>query len=194
MGHPILETRFLVKDDDELQALRAILDVGQDDDDPYLHRIYWLDSETLSLVEARFDASLLGEAPGNVDFEVALMPWHELREAPYLIHTQFELPLMLEGRKPFAHFSEPYPSEWFDELIGRFDPYVEAGLIVRRTLRFPFEERAHLAKARGMLEVYFALPGDEWRIDAYLLLRDVGKKTGWNESLEIARERARLNL
>jgi hypothetical protein len=176
MGFPFLETRFLVHD---LKALRTIVDGGEDYGDPHLRRIYWLARDELDLIEQRFGASLGGD-----DYEVILRPWHRLREAPYLIHTEFELPLMLEGRKPFAKFSDGYPSEWFEELVGKFDQFVDAGLIVRRTLRFPFEERSHKSTFQGLLEVYFARPGEEWRIDAYLLLREVANKTGWNDSLE----------
>ena len=114
------------------------------------------------------------------------MPWHSLREAPYLIHTGFELALMLEGRKPFAKFANHYPSEWFDELIGRFDPFVEEGRIVRRILTRPFPEPGCSSNGdvlEGVRDVYFALPGQEWRIDAYLLLCEVGSKAGWSDAL-----------
>jgi hypothetical protein len=32
--------------------------------------------------------------------------------------------------------------------------------------------------------VLYALLGEEWRIDAYILLWDVAGKSGWNEGLE----------
>lgn len=35
-----------------------------------------------------------------------------------------------------------------------------------------------------MRDVYFALPGQEWRIDAYLLLVEVGYRSGWADCYE----------
>jgi hypothetical protein len=33
----------------------------------------------------------------------------------------------------------------------------------------------------GIRRVLYALPGEEWRIDAYLLLWKTAEKSGWNE-------------
>ncbi|MGO4705815.1 hypothetical protein AB4072_08565 [Microvirga sp. 2MCAF38] len=177
-GCAILETRFLV---DDLAILHDIL--GDDaNPDPNLDQLYQLDQQALQAIKEGFRASI-----DEGDHEVWLVPWHGLRDAPYLIHTNFELPLMLEGRKPFAKFSEFYPSDWFDEQILKFDPFVAAGRLIRRVVTWPFEPPTHLANGRiirGMREIYFALPGEEWRIDAYLLLNQVMRKTGWNDGLE----------
>jgi hypothetical protein len=176
-GCPALEARFLVAD---LARLREI--IGEPaNKDPELEWIYPLESERLVEIERSFGASLASD-----EHEATLVPWHSLREAPYLIHTGFELALMLEGRKPFAKFANHYPSEWFDELIGRFDPFVEEGRIVRRILTRPFPEPGCSSNGdvlEGVRDVYFALPGQEWRIDAYLLLCEVGSKAGWSDAL-----------
>jgi hypothetical protein len=108
---------------------------------------------------------------------VSLVPWHSIRDAPYLNHEGFELPLMLEGRKPFAKFSEPEPSEWFDNLLAPFDPFVAEGRIIKRVVR-------RAVSPMCMHNVFFALPGHEWRIDAYLLLVEVGYRSGWNNAYE----------
>ncbi|WP_157098718.1 hypothetical protein [Novosphingobium rosa] len=76
---------------------------------------------------------------------------------------------MLEGRKPLAVFGGGYPSDWFDEFLAPFEPFVTSRQIIRRIIDTPM---AHLKERRpdleGIRDVYFALPGEEWRIDAYI--------------------------
>ena len=122
--------------------------------------------------------------------DAALVPWHPIRGAPYLVHTGFELALMLEGRKPLAVFSDTDPCEWLDDLMRRFDPFVAEGRFVRRevTSSVPKPWRASLdggsvAEERTR-QVYVALRGEEWRMDAFILLRQVAERSGWNEALE----------
>ncbi|TIO82699.1 MAG: hypothetical protein E5X74_23775 [Mesorhizobium sp.] len=103
---------------------------------------------------------------------------------PYLIHTNFELPLMLEGRKPLAVFGDGYPSEWFDEFLAPFEPFVASGQLVRRIIDTPMP---HLKQRRpdldGMRDVFFALPEEEWRIDAYI--KNIRNRTrDWDDDLE----------
>ena len=105
---------------------------------------------------------------------------------PYMVHTNFELPLMLEGRKPLAVFGDGYPSDWFDNHLAPFEPFVAAGRIVRRIVDEPMP---HIKERRpdldGIRHVYFALPGEEWRIDAYLLLMDSCKSgEAWTDVQE----------
>jgi hypothetical protein len=38
--------------------------------------------------------------------------------------------------------------------------------------------------AKGIRRVLYALPGEEWRIDAYLKIWETAKRTGWSEQLE----------
>jgi hypothetical protein len=47
-------------------------------------------------------------------------------------------------------------------------------------LRYPVAN----GNAKGIRRVLYALPGEEWRIDAYLKLWETAKKTGWTEILE----------
>ena len=75
-------------------------------------------------------------------------------------HEGQELKLLLAGKKPLAMFSDVVPAsfEWGEET---FQPYVETGRIIK------YEEiihHAHPALYPGRY-VYFALPGEEWRID-----------------------------
>lgn len=103
---------------------------------------------------------------------------------PYLIHTNFELPLMLDGRKPLAVFGDVYPSDWFDDLLEPFEPYVASGQILRRILDTPVPAlKQHDPDLDGMRDVLFALPDHAWRIDAYV--KDILNRTrDWDDDLE----------
>ena len=159
-GCPALEARFAVND---ITALRDLLEA---DDDPDLNGVYVLDQDSLTAVSVRFDVPFV--AGGR---EVSLEPWHRLRELPYLVHTGFELALMLQGRKPLAAFADS--PVWLEEHVAPFAPFVANGRIVRRTIEHP-----------DIREIYFVLPGEEWRIDAYLDLRATAVRSGWDYALE----------
>jgi hypothetical protein len=177
-GCPMLETRFRVSD---VAKLRAI--VGSSDaEDPDFRCGYSLEPEQLAEIGRSFGAHF-----ASGDHEVTLVPWHSIREAPYLIHTEFELALMLDGRKPFAKFSGGYPSDGLDEQLSKFAPFVASGRLVRRDVKTPLEKPGRFPDGRrleGILEVFFALPGEEWRIDANLLLYEVAGQEKWNDTLE----------
>jgi hypothetical protein len=99
---------------------------------------------------------------------------------PYVIHTNRELELMLQGTKPLAAFSEVLELSYDEWIIPEkaFAPHVARGAIVKREHIFagPLDR-----KSRSVL---YALPNEEWRIDAYLLMWEVAQKSGWNESME----------
>jgi len=86
---------------------------------------------------------------------------------------------MLQGKKPFAAFCDEIESSYNEEIIPEksFAPYVAQGAFSRREVIV--EAPPHVLR-----RVLFALPGEEWRMDAYLLLWEVAKKSGWNDSLE----------
>jgi hypothetical protein len=178
MDCPVLEARFEVEDLCELRALLA----GEADADPDLRSGYLLESDQLIAI-----TSIFGVAFDPGDRPVELVSWQSAREVPYLVHTGFELFLMLEGRKPFAKFSDGYPSQWLNDQISRFTPFVEAGRLLSRTISEPFAKPGRFpdgSAMQGIRQVFFAVPGQEWRIDAYLLLVEVGLKSGWNDALE----------
>lgn len=93
-----------------------------------------------------------------------------LRSLPYLVHTNREFGLMMAGRKPMAVFVDG--KDQFPEVVSRyirlFDRHVTSGRILRRD---------HLAEAGGARSycqhrIFFTLPDEEWRIDAYIALLD----------------------
>jgi hypothetical protein len=103
--------------------------------------------------------------------EVCLRAWRPTDGLPYKVHTNRELQLMLERRKPFAAF--PLEPNW-DGDEEYFAPHVVAGRFVRR-------EHAH---SDGRRHAFYALPGEEWRFDAYIEMWKQADKSGWSEELE----------
>ena len=183
-GCPVFEARFPVGEIDDLRAL-----IGADaDDDPELEHSYMLDATDTAAVAARFGVAFDPEGR-----EVHLWPWSKRWEGrhgiPYLVHTGFELPLLLEGRKQLADMSDAYPPHsHFDE--DKFDRYVTEGLLHKEVAYEPFNERLEPYRIKngrvfqGMRRVYYTRRGEEWRIPAYRLISDAANKSGWNEDFE----------
>lgn len=86
----------------------------------------------------------------------------EEREAPPSVgpHELRELELMLAGTKPAAMFGEAVQ---FRDIIPEddFAPHVAAGRIIKREYYWDDKESGH-----SFVEIYYALPGEEWRIAA----------------------------
>ncbi|ASI68631.1 hypothetical protein BA022_08760 [Diaphorobacter nitroreducens] len=102
-------------------------------------------------------------------------------------HTNRELELMLEGRKPLAVFCDEVSVLPNEHIIpeARFAPHVASGMMVREqiTLEGPY----HPGLGRHTQEVYvlFALAHEAWRIRAFVLIKRVRARTGeYNETLE----------
>ncbi|WDZ77437.1 hypothetical protein PWG15_02665 [Ensifer adhaerens] len=128
------------------------------------HAYYRLDQNDLTLL-----ASALGLALPKTGEEAVLRRPHALDTVPYLVHTGYELPLMLEGRKPFAHFSDDPESPWLEEARLLFAPHVDAGALVLD--RFEVARMCPTTtggeKEQRVLYLTYALPGDEWRFDLF---------------------------
>ena len=71
-----------------------------------------------------------------------------------------ELELMLAGAKLAAMFGEAVQ---FRNIIPEddFAPHVASGRIIKREYYWDDKESGH-----SFVEIYYALPGEEWRIDA----------------------------
>ncbi|MEK9970832.1 MAG: hypothetical protein VW600_16970 [Ferrovibrio sp.] len=108
----------------------------------------------------------------------------EERKAPPGVgpHSLRELELMLAGSKPAAMFSEAVQ---FRDIIPEddFAPHVAAGRIIKREYVWDDRESGH-----SFIEVYYALPGEEWRIDALheldLIARSKSRK--WTDADDAA--------
>ena len=164
----------------DMDRLRSVL-APDSHDDPNLERTYY----GLSEQEIRQIGQLCHPpiVPPTI-YTGLSRPDLESDSVPYLIHTNFELPLMLEGRKPLAVFSDGYPSDWFDEYLAPFERFVLSGQIIRRIIETPLPDlKRHRPDLEGIRDVLFALPGEERRIDAYI--RDIKNRVrDWDDELE----------
>ena len=139
-GSPVIEALFRV---DELEDLRSLIS-EYSANDPSLEWSYALQADEVAAITSRFDMSFDPEGR-----ETCVRAWNWWREVPYLSHEGYELPLLLEGRKPFARMSDVYPPE---QHIGeeRFDRYVAQGLIHKEVVLEPFAKPPPCARA-GLL-------------------------------------------
>jgi hypothetical protein len=108
------------------------------------------------------------------------MPHEQLRQLPYLVHTNRELGLMLRGIKPLAYFMD---------IVGRepdicirywrmFDRHVASGRLIRREI---IEALPYLPQLEYRT-LFYALPGHEWRIEAMLML--LNEPGAWSDDRE----------
>ncbi|WP_434034738.1 hypothetical protein [Cupriavidus sp. a3] len=116
------------------------------------------------------------------DGRVTLRMRGKVDEHPYLLHTNRELLLMLQGRKPLSVFTDDGPStdsvsSLFPE--AKFDTHVETGRFVKYAYAEPVDNGL-----RRVRWVFYALPEEAWRIKAYVLLFETSKRSGWNEGFE----------
>jgi hypothetical protein len=176
-GHPAFETMFVVERLAELQALLG----AAADDDPALEMVYTLDPADLDAINHRFG---LAVDPG--ERVTRLARWTSSREPPYLVHTGFELVLMIDGRKAFARMGETYPPhQHYDEDL--FDRHVALGTLHKEVQLEPFAEPVRYRDGRileGLRTVYYTLKGQEWRIPAWKLVSEASRKSGWNDHFE----------
>jgi hypothetical protein len=175
---PVLQARFRVED---LEALRSILGEQASDDLALRHR-YLLDNDELAAVTERFAVAF---DPTELHYQppdIFLFRPHKISEAPYLIHTGYELPLLLDGRKKLARMSHEYPPETF-EGEDRFDYWVSAGIFSKAEFSEPFDQP--IKGWLGYRTVYYTPLGEEWRVPAMRMLSNAsGRSGGWNEHFE----------
>jgi hypothetical protein len=179
---PILQAMFPV---DDPEALRAIL-ARMADDDPELEKTYFLDDEELAAIVATFNVSFDAAQLDSKDLEINLSRWRLSGRTPYLSHTRYELPLLLEGRKKLARMSDAYPPMTF-EGEHRFDHWVAKGVLHREEVNEPFDEpvQSRGQTYLGHRTVYYTPKGEEWRIPAMKLISDASDRSGgWNEYFE----------
>ncbi|MBP0639904.1 hypothetical protein [Cupriavidus sp. AcVe19-6a] len=116
------------------------------------------------------------------DGRVTLRMRSAVDEYPYLLHTNRELLLMLQGRKPLSVFTDEEPSTdcispLFPEV--KFDAHVGMGRFVKYEYAEAVDNGLHRVRW-----VFYALPEEAWRIKAYVLLFETSKHSGWNEGFE----------
>jgi hypothetical protein len=101
-------------------------------------------------------------------------------------HELRELALMLAGTKPAAMFGEAIQ---FRDILPEddFAPHVEAGRIIKREYYWDDKESGH-----SFVEIYYALPGEAWRIDALHELNHIAYDKVRQWTAEDDRETGRL--
>jgi hypothetical protein len=177
LGHPAFEAMFVVEHPEELRTILG--DAAAED--PGLEYFYTLEPEELIAIARKFEVPF--DPKGRM---TCLYQWTRSREVPYLIHTGYELALMLDGRKQFARISMEYPPmNHLDE--DRFDHYVAQDMLHKEVELEAFGEPHGMKNGRvfdGIRTVYYTRKGEEWRIAAWKLVSKASGKAGWNESFE----------
>jgi hypothetical protein len=175
---PVLQARLEI---DDLDALRGILGEAADQD-PDLEWGYTLDDEDLTAIVAKFAVAFDPAQLQAQELDIKLFRWRRVFDAPYLIHTGYELPLLLDGRKKLARMLHAYPPATFDGE-ERFEHWVAKGVLHREEVVEPWDRPAR--KYLGHRTVYYTPKGEEWRIPASKLIWEAsGKSGGWNEHFE----------
>jgi hypothetical protein len=175
-GHPAFETMFIVERPEELRTL-----LGETaDEDPDLAMVYPLDPADVAAINRHFGLSFDPEGR-----KTSLYNWTGSSEIPYLVHTGYELVLMLDGRKKFARMSTEYPARHEGE--DQFDRYVAQGVLHKEVEVEQFAEAIRLQDGRlleGFRTAYYTLKGEEWRIPAWKLILKASSKSTWSEDFE----------
>jgi hypothetical protein len=179
LGCSVLEAIMNV---DDLEILRRLLGPDADNDSDFSN-YYVLSPDEVRAITDQFCANF-----EPISQETYLSKWNRDAETPYLIHTNFELLLMLDGRKPFSMFGISYPTEeGEDEIESLFEPHVQAGQIKKFVRIEQFESPIKGAQNRvydGIRHLFYTLPGEEWRVEAHRLVKDQLKFGRWNYTLE----------
>lgn len=177
-GHPAFETMFVVE---RLEDLRTVLGIDAAVD-PDVERYYRLEPDEVVAVIRRFGVAFDPEGR-----DTSLYKWTKGHGVPYLVHTGYELVLMVEGRKQFARMGGEYypPARHDDEEL--FDRCVAQGLLHKEVELERFAELLRSKDGRvfeGSRTVYYTRKGEEWRIPAWKLISKASGKSGWNEDFE----------
>ena len=88
---------------------------------------------------------------------------------PYLIHTNRELGMMLRGDKPLSVFA--YAQNQFPPTVVRYLRMFDRHWAKNRLVRDEDVRPPELGLNYSLHTIYYALPGEEWRIAAMMELR-----------------------
>ena len=102
-------------------------------------------------------------------------------------HEGRELALMREGKKPLAMFLDNVPRDFALFPEAEFDSLVAEEKLVKHVSMTAFPDPG--GKAGNEIShrrVLYALPGEEWRIQAFLLVQEIydSQVPGWRPDLE----------
>jgi hypothetical protein len=145
---PIAQAPFYPTDVGPLRSILAL----EAADDAELNRLYFLDDDQIAAIVSAFGTFDPRQLDDDAAIEIRLFRLPGTIEAPYLVHTNWELPLLLEGRKKLAVFSDLHPSPLFD-CEEAFDRWVANGVLHKKVIDEPFEEPTR--KRLGDRTVYY---------------------------------------
>ena len=132
---PIAQAPFHVSDVD---ALRSMLGSAADQD-PALEYRYPLNDERIAAIVSAFDTFDPRQLRDNADLEIWLYRLSGGIETLYLVHTNYELPLLLDDRKKLARLSYVYPREEAFDGEEAFNRWVANGVLHKEVVDEPFE-------------------------------------------------------
>jgi hypothetical protein len=138
---------------------------------------YELDGRDIQRINGHFNLNIDENAP-----LVKIRQKMALDDLPYQIHTNRELALMLAGKKPLSAFVGTHPHcADIEEIPERlFDKHVSSGRFIKKECIEPLQE----GLAAMIRRVFYALPEESWRINAYILLFQTARRAGWSEGFE----------
>jgi hypothetical protein len=171
--------RFIPNDP---QQLVDLIPDARSDDPRLWGRSYDLDEPVWRQIVTAFAISF--DTAGLEDRNITVCLWRcrWLSTIPYLVHTGYELILLLNGQKKLARMSDSYPPMTFAGEEA-FDRRVASGELHREEVIEPFENPR--GRWQGHRTVYYTPKGEEWRIQAMKLIWNASSKSGgWNESYE----------
>ncbi|MFM0114707.1 hypothetical protein [Paraburkholderia nemoris] len=120
---------------------------------------------------------------GCVDFEPRFFGLRvcerEKNAVPYLIHTGYELPLFLSGKKKLGWLDLHPDLNAFEEFrLECFENFVRSGLLRK-------QERLVKDKRGIWGQIFYTSPDEEWRLQAYEMAKSAsGRAGGWSEGFE----------
>jgi hypothetical protein len=177
---PVLEAKFEVPDQSVLQRILG----GPAADDPDLSAEYEIGPSEVAAINSQFFVGFTPELLEIDAVEIFLFKRRaSLQNAPYLIHTGYELPLLLDGRKKLARMYSEFPPH--HEFAGedKFDRWVHEGVLHKDVTNKPFKKP--VGNIEGIRTVRYAPKGEEWRIEADKLIWKASDLSGcWNEHFE----------
>ena len=137
-----------------------------------------------ALIDYTEDADLLDAAFGSREprpeaFCVRVEAHSILRDAPYVVHTNVELALMLDGVKPLAVFRDHPESSVIADTRALFAPYVASNRIIL------VEERRQMTfdgPTVDIVDLFYHLPAEGWRVPVLRALR--AQAGPWSDDAE----------
>ncbi|VWB14586.1 hypothetical protein BLA6993_00525 [Burkholderia lata] len=160
--YPCLEVRF---ETDDLAALRRLVDPDAPEE-ANLDDCYLLSPAQVAAV---CEAFAIEFDHGSCDAVISKYVETGVR-IPYLVHTGYELALMVQGRKPFGFIE--FNSAWRPSVVlkARFDAYVAQGVLHSHEMLYDAPARPG-RPTRRIGQILYTLKGEEWRIQALEFFR-----------------------